>query len=224
MKALEKESARRYQSAGELKADLDAWLEGRPVQARSASSLYVIRKLAAKHSFETLVIFTLIAILIGFGSISFHLFRQEQDRAVKLSDVVQARQRLEKDWQTLAMTAQDRLREMNLELFLGEWKDGRAERARIVAEETSPGTAERAAMEFLLDDGIPLEKLLAEVGQKTAVAYFAAGERAMKTGQRGEALTAFERAMSLPGGRWLRAAIQARLDELRPAVGGGMAG
>src|SRR5262249_39992196 len=52
LKAMTKEPERRYQSAGELSEDLGAYLDGRPISARSASALYVIGKLAAKHSLE----------------------------------------------------------------------------------------------------------------------------------------------------------------------------
>jgi serine/threonine protein kinase/Tfp pilus assembly protein PilF len=49
LKALEKDQARRYQSAKELAEDIRRYLEGEPVLARRPSSLYVLRKKFAKH-------------------------------------------------------------------------------------------------------------------------------------------------------------------------------
>lgn len=44
LRALEKAPTRRYQSAGAMAADLRAWLKGGPVEARSDSGWYLIRK------------------------------------------------------------------------------------------------------------------------------------------------------------------------------------
>jgi eukaryotic-like serine/threonine-protein kinase len=49
LKALEKEVARRYSTVDAFAADLNAWLESRPVQAQRASPIYVMRKFAARH-------------------------------------------------------------------------------------------------------------------------------------------------------------------------------
>ena len=44
LKALEKEQARRYQSAAQFGEDLSRYLSGRPIMARAPSSFYVLRK------------------------------------------------------------------------------------------------------------------------------------------------------------------------------------
>lgn len=49
IKALAKDSAGRYQTAGELKADIENFLAGRAVTAKRESTLYVLRKAAARH-------------------------------------------------------------------------------------------------------------------------------------------------------------------------------
>lgn len=48
-KALDKDSQRRYQSAGELAADINRYLEGESVSAVAPTALYKIRKAAARH-------------------------------------------------------------------------------------------------------------------------------------------------------------------------------
>jgi WD40 repeat protein len=48
-KALEKEKARRYQSAGELAADLRRHLANEPIRARPASALYRARRFVSRH-------------------------------------------------------------------------------------------------------------------------------------------------------------------------------
>ncbi|HXT21255.1 MAG TPA: serine/threonine-protein kinase, partial [Thermoanaerobaculia bacterium] len=49
MKCLEKDPARRYDSAKALAADLWRWLDGEPVEAQRASLFYRLRKRAAQH-------------------------------------------------------------------------------------------------------------------------------------------------------------------------------
>ena len=49
MKCLERDPARRYDSARALAADLRRWLDGEPVEAQRASALYRLRKRAARH-------------------------------------------------------------------------------------------------------------------------------------------------------------------------------
>src|SRR6516225_5153306 len=48
-KALAKDKARRYASAGELAADLRRYLHSEPIAARPPSALYHLRKFARRH-------------------------------------------------------------------------------------------------------------------------------------------------------------------------------
>jgi hypothetical protein len=75
LKAMAKEPKRRYQSANEFNEDLQAWLDGRPISARSDSALYVLRKLASRHYFHTFVIMALLAAITGFGFISYYQYQ-----------------------------------------------------------------------------------------------------------------------------------------------------
>jgi WD40 repeat protein len=59
-KALEKDRARRYASAGELAADLRHFLSHEPIRARPPSALYQLRKFARRHK-------ALVAAVLGIG-------------------------------------------------------------------------------------------------------------------------------------------------------------
>jgi len=66
-KALEKDRERRYQSAGDLGADLRRWLANEPIQARKASAGYLILKFAQRHT--ELVVAGALAVLLLIGGI-----------------------------------------------------------------------------------------------------------------------------------------------------------
>jgi tetratricopeptide (TPR) repeat protein len=87
-KALEKERARRYQSAAELGADVRHYLGDEPIVARPASAYYQLRKFARRN--KTLVggvaavFVVLIAGIIGIG-LALAQARQDADRAELVS-------------------------------------------------------------------------------------------------------------------------------------------
>jgi serine/threonine-protein kinase len=65
LKCLEKDPARRYESAKALSQDLQAWLDGEPIHARAASLGYRILKRAHKH--RALLTTTLLVLAVGVG-------------------------------------------------------------------------------------------------------------------------------------------------------------
>ncbi len=65
MKCLEKESARRYDSARSLAEDLRRYLDGEPIQARPASLMYRLRKKVKKH--RALSASILLSATVGLG-------------------------------------------------------------------------------------------------------------------------------------------------------------
>lgn len=89
LKCLDKNPDRRYGTASALAQDLEAWMQGRPISAKSASSVYILRKLAARHSFETLVIMSLVLSMIGFGAIMFNSLQHARS-AVAQGEVSEA--------------------------------------------------------------------------------------------------------------------------------------
>lgn len=66
-KALEKDAALRYQTAGELGADIDNLLAGRTVEAKRASALYMLRKTAARHRVAVTVAAGFLVVLSAFA-------------------------------------------------------------------------------------------------------------------------------------------------------------
>ncbi len=80
-KALAKDPDLRYQSAAALRADIENWLAGRAVEARTQSSLYVLRKLAARHRTTVIVatgVLLLLAAFAGSTAWSAHRFSVQQ--------------------------------------------------------------------------------------------------------------------------------------------------
>lgn len=65
LKALEKESGRRYQSAITLSDDIERYLTDQPVLARRAGFIYQFRKLIIRHKLIFIVLAALLAIFAG---------------------------------------------------------------------------------------------------------------------------------------------------------------
>jgi WD40 repeat protein/predicted Ser/Thr protein kinase len=79
-KALEKDPARRYQSAADLAADLRRWVAHEPILARPPSALYHLRKFARRHTaLVGGVVATVVALALGLiGTILFAVGEAKQ--------------------------------------------------------------------------------------------------------------------------------------------------
>lgn len=74
--ALAKEPARRYQSVSALAADIQRFLERRPIEARPASTTYVLGKWCSRHRLSAGLIAALLVLIVGFGAIEVrHAFQ-----------------------------------------------------------------------------------------------------------------------------------------------------
>jgi serine/threonine protein kinase/Tfp pilus assembly protein PilF len=85
MKCLEKDRARRYESAGELARDVRRYLDGEAVVAAPPSPTYRLTKLARRHRGAIVAAGAVLATLIAGLAVSLRLFFQEReahDRAV----------------------------------------------------------------------------------------------------------------------------------------------
>lgn len=216
LKALEKDPARRYQSAQELKEDLVAWLEGRPIEARSASSLYVVRKLASRHRYETLVMACLLLAIVGFAFVSFHFYRNERRGNSELADRGREIESTNEQLQVELRHAQRELQNEALAWFLLEWRAGHLTSAQHVAARGGSGSTHPAqqVMSFLLDDCITAEQLRASMpADQQGLASYAIGERLLKQGNVQQARTAFERSLREPG-HPMMSVVAMRLQDL----------
>lgn len=66
-KALNKDRTHRYQTAGGLRSDIDNLLNGRAIDAKRESTLYVLRKAAAKHRAAVVVAAAFLVVLASFA-------------------------------------------------------------------------------------------------------------------------------------------------------------
>jgi len=89
LKALEKERERRYGTPTELAADLENYLENRPVEARPASTGYRLRKYVRRNRVAVAVVSGVAGLLIGFAvmqAIELRRITRERDRADRVTE------------------------------------------------------------------------------------------------------------------------------------------
>jgi len=82
--ALRKDPERRYSSAEALAQDIQAFLEGKPLQARAPSGFYKLRKFASRHRFGVATAAILVLLLLSFVSalmVQAKQIRAERDKA-----------------------------------------------------------------------------------------------------------------------------------------------
>ncbi len=85
LKALSKEPDRRYQSAAGLAEDVIRYLDGRPIEAKKDSVLYVLRKTAARHKVSVSAVVAFVVLVAVSLVASLTLWRQsvhERNRAL----------------------------------------------------------------------------------------------------------------------------------------------
>jgi len=77
LKALEKEPARRYQTAGDLQRDLGRYLSGEPIEAKRASGLYMLRKTLKRYRLQAVAAGLILSMLFAFLIVFAVLYRNE---------------------------------------------------------------------------------------------------------------------------------------------------
>jgi hypothetical protein len=180
MKALAKEPHRRYQSASELQNDVENWLAGRPIVARSDHLLYVLYKLFVRNRYAVVIVGLLAVILLAFSFTGYYLFgRAESARSV----AVQQKERLDEELKQ----ANDLVMQISLDFALRQWRQGRLESNRnwgILRQDKRT----KAALEFMTDSRPLVEKeriLIASLGTENGwFADYLVAEDALTKGDR----------------------------------------
>lgn len=185
---LEKEPDKRYQSAADLRSDIDNWMNGRPIRVRSISTLYLVRKIIARHRYTSAVAALLLLIVLGFAYVCFDL----------LINTMKAKQETEAYASRLSLqvTRNDDLNKLfALIYFLEAWRQNR--NTQIVMRFMSKNSKEYKAAMFLSDSKPVAEK---ETNFRQAISNeqnwfveFIIGENLLKNGKRKEAHEAFKR-------------------------------
>ncbi len=188
--ALAKDPAERYQSTAELQSDTQNWLEGRPIRVKSISTLYLLRKIVARHRYTSTVAALLLLIVLGFAYTCLDLYlTAEKARKEQVAYAAQ-------------LTAQtDRAKTLTRSLvftcFLNAWRQENSFLTRLVFAYLSEGSKERQAAVFLLSSKPVAEK---EAGFRRGLsekdgwfADFIVGENHLHSGDRKEAIEAYRR-------------------------------
>lgn len=227
LSALAKERTQRYQSAADLQADIENWLQGRPIRVRSISTMYLLRKIIARHRYTSTVAALLVLIIFGFAYFSFDLYITTKEAQQGQDDT--------KQWASLETARSLRLTRQTLfTSFLGEWQQGRNNEAKAIANILFilfSDCKEKKAAEFLLSSASLAEKE-SDFRQTLSDEYvwladFIVGEYHYKNGNRKKALETYQRSYTaiqqLPEsnqrrvGVWLGRQLLARLHELGAA-------
>jgi len=96
MKCLEKEPARRYQSAAELAGDIRRFLDGQPITARKASLLYLVRRRLARNRLAAALAAAALAALVGLGGWYQLRLRDQRERTDASTERAEALEREER--------------------------------------------------------------------------------------------------------------------------------
>jgi serine/threonine protein kinase len=217
LKALAKDRNQRYQSAAELQHDIQCFLEGLPIVAKSVSSLYLFRKIVARHRYTSTVVILLITIVFGFSIVSYHLYTQLRHKASQLQDTNQLIKKQTEEFATFTPQV------LLVNYFLPAWHKGDVRRAKQIEQYFSHGTKEAEATHFLLDPK-PLIEKIAQFREKldtsdTSFADFIIAEHYLKDGSRSKAAETYQECLShtqfLTIDKWLVDKAQSRLFELQ---------
>ena len=213
LKALAKDPAQRYQSAAELQHDVDCWLNGLPIVAKSVSFLYLLRKLIARHKYAASVAGLLAVTVLGFLGFSFNLYRWWQRAESQAAEV---RAQLGEQTRMYSSLTQQAMFLHVLDL----WHAGRVQEAKLACQGLVPGGKEGAAADLLLEErswADKVERVRGLPGPNEFLLGFLAGEHLLKAGRAKEAEQAYRGCLSVPvrdGEELLRMRVRVRLYEL----------
>ncbi len=136
-RALEKDKARRYQSAADLADDLRRYLDGAPIAAKQDSLLYVLKKQVRRHKLVSALIAVIAVVIVGFGVVSALL-------AVNASSSAQRAQseQYRAEAALAAVTLERARADQSAEQALAELRASRIEQGRLLGQSGSMTLAE----------------------------------------------------------------------------------
>lgn len=218
LKALTKEPDYRYQSAAQLQQDIDYWIKGLPITARSHSSVYLLRKLLLRHRYVSTVAGLLLVIILGFSFFSF-------DRYIVAKKALKQSETSLKRSVEFERQSQVALRRLFFAGFLEVWHKEQMREAHDMADYIGKGYKEGKAIRFLLDQRPLVEKeatfrqLLSK--DQTGFVDLVVGEHHIKDGNRKAAIMAYQNSYKILQcnqnlDKWVARKIKARLKELIP--------
>ena len=237
---LDKLRDRRYQTAGQLRDEIDRYQKGLPISRKSDSVWYVFRKLAVRNKFAAAVLTLVGVILVSSTIVSVHFISRARDAQKELTVKTQLIISLGDENTKLAVNADAGLEEFEVwhsfELFLALWRNGLDREARDAgsSEALKDGAPLlRAAVGFLLDPR-PLEAKIdslrerfnqvtqpaRSVDARRSLEALVIAEQQVRDGERDEAVRRLgnalgaHRAMSGPRARWLDRLIRQRWANL----------
>ncbi|MFC1604647.1 serine/threonine protein kinase [Planctomycetota bacterium] len=217
LRALEKNPNERYQSAVEFSDDIQRWLQGMPIMAKSVSSLYLLRKIVARHRASCSVTGLVIVIIIAFSCITINSYR-----TAKLA-------LLEKEALVSDLNSRlDEARLLNFVTFLQAWQNDDFSWGALIATfiQAEKNTKEQKAIHFLCEEGESAEKVdkfRQQIGIAHAVfANFVIGEYYLKKQNVPEAQMAFNFSLqTIPSQEptrtqtWIQGWVKKRLDQIK---------
>lgn len=215
MRALDKDLSYRYQSVVHLQQDIDHWLNGLPIAAKSDSSIYLLRKIITRHRYASAIVALLLVIVAGFSCVCFQLYHRYRKTNITLESTVQSLNKESAQYATLALKVSfaDFLKSLHAKQF---------EQSRDMVRYFSRTSKEMNAALFLLDQRPLTEKAAGfrnmwEESEPCFVEFIIA-EHHLKDDDPVEAAKAYRRCLSheahIKKNRWLAMQVKSRLYEL----------
>ncbi len=143
-KALAKNPEQRYASVSELSHDINCWLQGLPIMAKSSSTIYLLRKIIGRHRYTSVVATLLFLIIMSFSGIGFQLY-------VKSKNAQAESQTIKTQFLTEAGKSFSYSKELAFIDALNHWQHNDIDQALFPATFLGSGSREKKAITYLMD-------------------------------------------------------------------------